>query len=114
MIKIHTIFALGYKNSVRILVQNGSDVNKKNCDGFTPLHLAAVLGHAGIVKIFVENNGDVNAQTNAGQTPFYLATQIGNFNKWHFPFKIRTLLNYGFHFVGHEEIAVSLKSPTDS
>lgn len=78
-IKILNLFSSGHEHIARILIESGLDPNMKNCDGFTPLHLAAVLGRENIVKFLVENNGNVNEQANAGHTPLYLATQSGKF-----------------------------------
>lgn len=62
-------------------MQNGADPNKKNCDGYSPVLLAAALGHENILKILVEKGGDVNTKSNADQTPIDLATKSGNSQK---------------------------------
>ena len=50
------------------------DVNAKNKDGWTPLHLAATKGRIEIVEYLVEKGAeDVNAKNEYGQTPLHIA-----------------------------------------
>lgn len=51
---------------LQFLIDNGANVNEKNEDGITPLHLAA---WPEIVEILVKNGADLEAKSNAGETP---------------------------------------------
>ncbi|WP_265033965.1 ankyrin repeat domain-containing protein [Wolbachia endosymbiont (group A) of Sicus ferrugineus] len=54
-------------------IQKGADVNAKDKDGNTPLHLAAMKGKIDVVKILLEYNADVNTKNNEGRTALYYA-----------------------------------------
>lgn len=55
---------------VRMLITKGADVNAKNDDGITPLHLADTID---IARLFIENGADINAKDKDGQTPLLYA-----------------------------------------
>jgi len=48
-------------------------VNKKDSNGWTPLHEGARGGHVEVVKLLIDNGADVNEKTNYGETPLYWA-----------------------------------------
>jgi ankyrin repeat protein len=48
---------------------NGTDVNAKDENGYTPLHPAALNGHKEIVELLIAKGADVNAKDNDGKTP---------------------------------------------
>ncbi|XP_077297190.1 uncharacterized protein LOC143918938 [Arctopsyche grandis] len=56
----------------------GIDVNGRDIEGKTPLHLAAECGRVSIVGLLVRNGGDISATDKNGNTPLDLAT---NFNR---------------------------------
>ncbi|MGC9105409.1 MAG: ankyrin repeat domain-containing protein [Thermoprotei archaeon] len=59
---------------VKYLVEiHQCDVNIRDKDGNTPLHLAAWYGYLDIVKFLVEHGADVNARNAEGNTPLHLA-----------------------------------------
>lgn len=45
------------------------DVNEKDSDGITPLHLAAQLGNIEFVMALLERDADIDAEDNSGRTP---------------------------------------------
>ena len=68
--------------TVRWLVEHGSDVDAANNEGTTALHGAAIYGHDTIVKFLVANGAHVNARDKSGRTPLNIAQgfhQSGSF-----------------------------------
>eukprot|EP00794_Sanderia_malayensis_P020335 gene20335-22336_t len=57
---LHAAISKGNMIIIKILVENGANVNQGNAEsqGATPLHLAAINGDLGIVKYLVENGAD--------------------------------------------------------
>ena len=53
------------------------DVNRKNCYGVTPLHVAAALNNSAVCEMLLRYNADVNSTTNLGYTPFQYAIKYG-------------------------------------
>ncbi len=64
---------------VRYLKTHGLDTNKKNNDGWSPIHCASIGGNSDLVKYFVDSGVDVNIRTNHGTTPLMFATWYGHF-----------------------------------
>ena len=56
----------------------GSDVNAKNSDDWTPLHLAADKGHKEIAELLIDKGADVNAKDEDSWTPLHLAASDGH------------------------------------
>jgi len=59
---------------VKILIDNGCDVNAKNNDGLTALMVAAENGHAKCVELLIDKS-DVNAKNNYGETALIFANE---------------------------------------
>ena len=59
---------MGIVEIVRLLVENGAEVNNKNNDGTTALLWAASKGYLEIVRLLVENGAEVNSKNNDGTT----------------------------------------------
>ncbi|KAK2788427.1 hypothetical protein FQN53_003573 [Emmonsiellopsis sp. PD_33] len=62
---------------MRILFENGADVNSKTFEARTPLHVAADVGQDAAVRVLLENGADINSKDAYTQTPLRLATRNG-------------------------------------
>ncbi len=60
---------MGQTEAAELLLQHGADVNGRNRDGNTALHLAVFLGRAETAKLLLKNGADVNAKNDDGATP---------------------------------------------
>ncbi|WP_309386891.1 ankyrin repeat domain-containing protein [Cerasicoccus frondis] len=67
----------GNADSISAVLDAGADVNHRNDDGRTALHLAASQNKPLIVKLLVTHGADVNAQDAVGFTPLFDAAQTG-------------------------------------
>jgi len=56
---------------VKLLIANGGDINKKDDNGDTPMHLAAANSNYSMIKKFHKNNNVMNIKNNAGETPMH-------------------------------------------
>ncbi|NPU84915.1 MAG: hypothetical protein HPY65_10550 [Syntrophaceae bacterium] len=74
--------------AVTNFLNQGSDVNEKGADGFTPLHWAAYYGKADMITLLASRGANVNASSPYG-TPLTLAAQYG------FASAVRALLEAG-------------------
>lgn len=63
---------------LKILLENGADINAKDHLGITPLGDAVYQENVEAVKLLLEYNPDVNVQDNDGRTPLYLAVENGS------------------------------------
>ncbi|PWF94171.1 Ankyrin repeat protein [Spiroplasma poulsonii] len=61
---------------VKLLIENGAEINHKNQFGNTPLILASQNGHTEIVKLLIENGAKINHKNQFGNTPLILASQM--------------------------------------
>jgi len=61
---------------IRRELSNGANVNEKNKDGLTPLHLAVKSGHKRIVELLIAKGSDVNAKDTRGGTSLDYSTEL--------------------------------------
>ena len=59
---------------VKILVENGADVNYRNIDGITPLMNGCSKGNLDIVKFLVDQGSNMDAKNNRGETALFYAS----------------------------------------
>ena len=106
-----------YFYTIRILVENGANVNAKTIPdletgafmrdvrtkGETPLHRAAAYADAKTIRFLLENGADKTALDSYGNSPLTYASEHLR------PGKILRLLAYGDHWVSekHEEVNTS-------
>jgi hypothetical protein len=80
----HVVGGYGYgtknqKRIVQLLISYGADVNLKDGEGETSLHLAASYGcPLEIIELLLEKGADINAQNAESKTPLQLADENGN------------------------------------
>jgi ankyrin repeat protein len=74
---IHSAAAGNYTNVVRMLVDNGAQVNVKQQAGSTPLHSAAQNGNLEMLILLLEQGADVNVRMEGGKLPADLAREKG-------------------------------------
>lgn len=72
---LHTASTLRDGTIVKMLLENGADVNSKDYCGMTALHVAASRGHEAAVRLLLENGADINAQDGRHSSPLHLAAQ---------------------------------------
>jgi len=54
----------GHLSVVEYLVNQKTDINAKDKDGWTPLHRASRLGHLSVVEYLVNQRANINANSN--------------------------------------------------
>ena len=59
---------VGHSEAVKLLIENGANVDAVNYDGATALLTAAFFCRIEAVKLLLDNGADVNARSNRGET----------------------------------------------
>jgi hypothetical protein len=67
----------GHEAIVRILLENGANIESKRRDGRTPLTVAVCWGHEAVVRLLLENDADVNSMDLFKRTPVFWAAERG-------------------------------------
>merc|ERR1712157_304007 len=68
----------GQVEMVKVLVNAKVDLNKADCDQYTPLHLATMNGKFDCAKVLVEGGADKTIKNNQGKTPLQIAKGPGD------------------------------------
>jgi ankyrin repeat protein len=61
-------------SKVQDLLERGADLEAKNEEGWTPLHLASYKDNIETTKLLIDAGADVEAKDNHGMTPLHWAT----------------------------------------
>lgn len=64
---------------LQTLLEHGANINTKDAEGKTPLHIAIENQHAGIISLLLSQPGiDLSARDNKGVSPFAAALTARN------------------------------------
>ncbi|CRG94164.1 ankyrin-repeat protein, putative [Plasmodium gallinaceum] len=63
----------GSLKMAKIILKKGSNINHKDINGISPLHICVKHGHLSLAKFLLENNANINIKDNDGQTPIFYA-----------------------------------------
>jgi uncharacterized protein len=74
---IHSAAAGNYTDIVRMLIDNGAQVNVKQQAGSTPLHSAAQNGNLEMLILMLEHGAEVNTRMEGGKLPADVAREKG-------------------------------------
>uniref|UniRef100_A0A8C7FV96 Poly [ADP-ribose] polymerase n=1 Tax=Oncorhynchus kisutch TaxID=8019 RepID=A0A8C7FV96_ONCKI len=77
------------KQVTELLLRKGANVNEKNKDFMTPLHVAAERAHNDIMEVLQKHGAKINALDTLGQTALHRAAMAGHLQT------CRLLLSYG-------------------
>jgi len=71
----------GFPQICQYLISNQADVNLKNADGKTPLHLACNIGSTEIIEMLIKNGANINDVTIKDlNTPSHILAKYGYSN----------------------------------
>jgi len=68
----------GDMRKIRLLLDEGLDVNETTTDGVTALRMASQEGHTEVVKLLLDRGADVNAKDASGVTALLMASHKGH------------------------------------
>uniref|UniRef100_H0WUE7 Myosin XVI n=1 Tax=Otolemur garnettii TaxID=30611 RepID=H0WUE7_OTOGA len=71
---------LSMLTDVRHFLSSGGNVNEKNDEGVTLLHMACASGYKEVVSLILEHGGDLNIVDDQYWTPLHLAAKYGQTN----------------------------------
>lgn len=54
------------------------DIDTRNTDGYTPVHIASREGHHNCLSLLIAAGADINIPINSGETPVYIASSEGH------------------------------------
>jgi ankyrin repeat protein len=66
---LHKASENGHIDAMRLLINHGANINKKDNDKWTPLHEASWNGNIDAMQLLIDAGADVNEKDNTGWTP---------------------------------------------
>lgn len=70
---LHIAAARGYMKVINLLLEQGADIEKRDNDGWTPLHAAVYGQHTNAIQILFENTEDINCRTHNNESIYDIA-----------------------------------------
>lgn len=70
---LHMSIDSGHEGVVRIFLDEGVDINAKNCEGKTALHMAVQRQQEAILRLLLDKDADANATDIEGRAPIHTA-----------------------------------------
>lgn len=67
-----------HEDVVKVLIENGADINIQDDFGSKPLHYAVYRGNKNIVKLLIENETNIDCKNNYETTPLMIVAMRGN------------------------------------
>jgi ankyrin repeat protein len=68
----------GYLDIVKLLIENGADINAKNEYDYNSLMLASKNGFIDVVSLLINNGADINVENEYGSTALTYAFKYNN------------------------------------
>lgn len=66
---LHQLTQFKDSRPLRILIKKFTNIDPKDKNGSTPLHISCMIGNKEATKILLQHSANVNAQDNLGDTP---------------------------------------------
>jgi ankyrin repeat protein len=67
----------GHEAVVKLLLEEGAELESKSSSGMTPLLWAIMCGHEAVVKPLLDKGAELDSKGTAGRTPLTLAAFLG-------------------------------------
>jgi ankyrin repeat protein len=64
--------------TVRVLLERGADIEARDSDNWTPLHVACAWGHLAVTRLLLDAGADMNVRDNDGHAPLNVACIFHN------------------------------------